>query len=124
MSLTYVPSLPHGRPYVTVHFQTELAIITNGAVSDVHRDVLTTQTVVSDVRHNVTNTHTIVSDTHVVVSDLQHNVTKTQTMVSDIHRTIVESQEGTGGKTLLVSVTVLYSSPNQHSSLHRLKIGW
>jgi len=107
-----VCGVPPARPPLTTHSQTELAINTNIAVSDVHRDVLNTQTIVSDVHHDVTNTRTVVSDTHVIVSELQHNVTTTQTIVSDIHRTIVESQEGTGGKNQSVSATLPCSPPN------------
>jgi len=112
-----VRSVPPARLPLTIHFQTELAINTNVVVSDVHHDVLTTQTIVSDVRHDITTTHTVVSNTHVIVSELQRNV-------SDIHRTMVESQEGTEGKNQSVGVTLLYSSPNRHSRLPRLKLGW
>jgi len=119
-----VGSVTPAQPPLTVHFQAELSIITNGAVSDVHRDVLVTQTVVSDVRHDVTNTHTVVSDTRVIVSELQRNVTETQTIVSDIRRTIVESQEGADDKNRSVSATLFCSPPNQHSPLPRLKLGW
>jgi len=105
-----VRSVPPARSPLTIHFQTELAINTNVAVSDVHRDVLNTQATVSDIRHDVTNTHTVVSNTHVVVSELQRNVTNTQTIVSDIHRTIVEGQEGAGGKNQSISASLHYSS--------------
>jgi len=71
------------------HFQAELAINTNVAVSD--------------VRHGVTNTHTVVSNTHVIVSGLQRDV-------SDIRRTMVESREGTDGKNWLVIPTTDGSS--------------
>ena len=78
-------------PLLTICFQTELSINTNIAVSDVHRDV--------------TGTQTVVSSTHVIVSELQRDVTSTRTIVSDIHRTMTENQEGTDGKNLLVSIT-------------------
>jgi len=112
------------RPPLTIHSQTELALNTNVAVSDVHLDVINTQSIVSDVRHDVTNVRTVVSNTHVIVSELQRDVTNTQTIVSDIHRTIVESQEGADGKNRSVGPTLIYSSPNQRSSLPRLKLGW
>ena len=86
---------------LTICFQTELSINTNIVVSDVHRDV--------------TNTHTVVSNTHVIVSELRRNVANTQTIVTDMHRTMVGSQEGVDGKIRLVSVTSLYSYPtNTH----------
>ena len=56
-------------------FQTELAIITNVVVSDIHRDVATAQTVVSGVHRGV----------------------------SDIHRTMVEDRGGTNGENWTVS---------------------
>ena len=93
-----VCSVTPARRLLTVHFQTELAINTNVAVSDVHRDVLHTQSIVSDVRHDVTNTHTVASDTHAIVSELQRNVVNTQIIVSDIRRTLVESLEGADGE--------------------------
>ena len=70
-------------PWLTAHFQTELAINTNVVVSDVHRGVANTYTVVSDVHQGVVNTHTV---------------------VSEIHRVIVQNQEGTDGKNQSVSV--------------------
>ena len=81
-----------GRLPLTADFQTELAINTNVAISDVHHDVLNTSVAVSDVNRNVLNTKAI---------------------VSDIHRTIVESQEsqdGTDGKNQPVSATLLLRS--------------
>jgi len=60
---------------LTVNSQTELAINTHVAVSNIHHDVVKTHTLVSDVHHGVLNTHAI---------------------VSDIHRNILKSQEGTG----------------------------
>ena len=62
------------RTPLTAYFQTELAINTNVAVSD--------------IRHGVVDTHAVVSDTHLIVSD--------------IHRTMVESREGADGKNLSV----------------------
>jgi hypothetical protein len=67
---------------LTVHSQTELAINTHVAVSDIRHGVATTNTIISELRHNFSNTLTIVSDIH----------------------TIVKSQEGTGGQNLSVSI--------------------
>ena len=139
-------------PLSADHLQTELAINTNVAVSDirhevvntrtivtdvhrdmlnthtivsnVHRDFSTTQTIVSDVHRDVTNTHTVVSNTHVLVSDLQRDVANTQTIVSDMHRTMVESQERTDDKNWPVSFTLLCLSLSQHSPFPRLQLGW
>jgi len=126
-----VRSATTARPLLTVHFQTELAINTNVAVSDIRREVVNTHIVVSDVRHDISNTQTIVAgidhdvtNTHVIVSELQRNVANTQTIVSDIHRTMMEHQEGPDSKVLLVSVALLYPSSNRRSPFPRLKPGW
>jgi len=60
---------PAGSP-LTIHFQTELAINTNAAVSDVHRNVL--------------NTHTIVSDIHRTIVESQEGVDGSNRSVSAI----------------------------------------
>ena len=59
--------------------------------------------VVSDVHRGVVNTHSLVSDVHQGVSELQRGVTDTHTVVSDIHRIVVQSQERTDGKNQSVS---------------------
>ena len=71
-------------------------------VSDIHHEVVNTQTTVSDVHRGVLNAETIVSEvqldvanTRVVVSELQHNV-------ADIHRTIVKDREATDGPRLAI----------------------
>ena len=84
-----VRSVTPVRPPLTIRFQTELAINTNVAVSNVHHDVL---------------------NTHVIVSELRRNVTNTQTIVSDIYRTMVENQGETDGKIWLVIPTTGGSS--------------
>ena len=48
-----VRSVTHARPLLTINFQTELALNTRGAISDVHRDVLATKTIVSNIHRNV-----------------------------------------------------------------------
>ena len=58
---------------LTIHVQTELAIHTHVAVSDVRHDVASTRGIVSDIHHDVATTREI---------------------VSDIHRTMVKGQEG------------------------------
>jgi hypothetical protein len=64
-------------PLLTVHSQTELAINTHVAVSD--------------MRHEVSN--------------VQNGVTSTHDMVSDIHHIITKGQEGADGSNLPVSTT-------------------
>jgi len=105
-----VRSVASARSLLTVHPQTELAINTNVAISD--------------VRHKVVNTHTVVSNTHVIVSELQRDVASARAIVSDIHRTMVENREGIDGNDLLVGVTLPYFAPNQYSPFPRLKAGW
>ena len=105
-----VRSATPAQPPLTVHFQTELSIDTNIAISDTHRDV--------------TSTNTVASDTHAIVSEIQRNVTDTQTIVSEIHRTLVGSREGTDGKNRPVSVVLSNPSLNQCSPLPRLEPGW
>ena len=65
-----------------VHLQTELAINTHVAVTDIH--------------DGVTNMHT-------TVSEVQHDTSNTYNMVSDMHRHILKNQEGTDDKNRLVS---------------------
>ena len=69
-----VPSLPS---LLTSYVQTELAIHTHVAVSDVRRDVASTRGIVSSIHHDVASTREI---------------------VSDIHRAIMKVQEGTDNK--------------------------
>jgi prophage DNA circulation protein len=83
-------------PSLTVGFQTELAINTCAAVSDIRHDVANTHSIVSDVHHDVANTHNIVSGTHNVVSGTHNIVSDTHNIVSDIHRAVVKHQ-GTDG---------------------------
>ena len=78
-----VRSVTSARPSLTVPLQTELAINTHLAVSDIRRNVVNTHTIVSDVHHGVLDTHAI---------------------VSDIHRTVVKGREGADGKNRPVSV--------------------
>ena len=61
-----VRSITSSPPLLTIRFQTELAINTHVAVSDIGTEVA--------------NTHNIVSDTH--------------TIVSDMHRTMVKQKQG------------------------------
>jgi len=63
--------------FLTVDYQTELAI----------------------------HTHVTVSETHAIVSELEHNATNTQIMVSEIHRTVVKGQEDGDNRNLMVSDT-------------------
>ena len=53
--------------------------------------ILRTRTIVSEVQRDVTSTQALVAEMH--------------TMVSDIHRAMIKGQEGNGGKDLLVSDT-------------------
>ena len=77
-----VRSIPSSPPLLTIRFQTELAINTHVAVSEVRQEV---------------------TDTHNIVSDVQQNVTGTHNIVSDIHRTIVKQRQGTDGSSPPVS---------------------
>lgn len=71
----------------TVHFQTELAIITNSDVSDVRRDVATACTVVAS----------------------------THSLVSAIHRNMLQSQKGTECRQQLVSVPPIHRQHEQNT---------
>lgn len=91
--------------------QTELAVITHLTVSDIHRDVTSTQTAVSHLHRDILNAQAIVTDTrhdvtstHTIISNVVTDVVNTHNIVSDIHRTIVKSQEGADGVIPKVSV--------------------
>ena len=71
-----VRSFTSVRQSLTVHLQTELAMNTNLLVSDVHRDVVNTNVTMSEVRK----------------------------IVFDMYRTMAKSQEGSDGRSQLVSV--------------------
>ena len=58
------PTAPSLLSLLTAHAQTELAIHTNVAVSDVRRDVASTCGIVSDIRHDLASTREIVSNIH------------------------------------------------------------
>ena len=53
---------------LTVTFQTELAINTSAAVSDVHRDVSTTKTIVSDIHRTMVERQEGTDDKNPLVS--------------------------------------------------------
>jgi len=71
--------------------QTELAIITHVAVSEIHA--------------TVSETHTTASETHAIVSQLENDATNTRAMVSQIHRIVVKGQKVDDNRNLLVSDT-------------------
>ena len=71
-----------------VHLQTELAIHTHLAVSDVREDVGDIRVDVGDIRGGVV--------------DIREDVANTRELVSDIHRTMLKGQEGVDNKNNMV----------------------
>jgi len=90
---------------LTIHPQTERAIITRVAISDVRHNAVDTRAIVSGVRHDVSNTHVIVSDicrgvgTHtpsflMFTTMFQiHVLSQTHAIVSDILQDTPKSQD-------------------------------
>ena len=64
-------------------------------VTDIHHEVVNTQTTVSDVHRGVLNAETIVSEVQLDVANTRVVVSELQQSVADIHRTVVKDQEGT-----------------------------
>ena len=90
-----VRSITSSPPLLTICFQTELAINTHIAVSNIGHEVADTRNIVSDVHQHVASTQNIVSDVY-------QNVASTHNIVSDIHRTMVK-QQGADGSSPSVS---------------------
>ena len=65
---------------LTAHSQTELVMITNVIVSDVHQGVINTHTMVSDIHHNMLKWQEGTDDQHRLVSNvrtlLHHRINK------------------------------------------------
>jgi hypothetical protein len=87
---------------IRFHFQTEIAINTHAAVSDVRQDISNTRNIASDVLVGVANTHAIVSgvrydiaNTHNIASDVQQSVASTRNMVSGTHNIVFDTHNVT-----------------------------
>jgi hypothetical protein len=77
--------------FLTVCLQTELAINTRVAISEVGQGVSDTHNVVSDTQVVVSNAHAILSDTHAVVSDIRRTIAKDQEAADDSDRPVSRS---------------------------------
>ena len=105
-----VRSLLHSLPaLLIVHLQTELAIHTHLAVSDVREDVGDIRVDVGDIREDVGDIRENVGDIRggVVdirggVVDIREDVANTRELVSDIHRTMLKGQEGIDNRNNMV----------------------
>ena len=84
-----VRSALHSLPaLLIVHLQTELAIHTHLAVSDVREDVGDIRVDVGDIRGGVV--------------DIREDVASTRELVSDMHRTMLKGQEGVDNRNQMV----------------------
>ena len=91
-----VRSALHSLPaLLIVHLQTELAIHTHLAVSDVREDVGDIRVDVGDIREDV-------GDIRGGVVDIREDVANTRELVSDMHRTMLKGQEGIGNRNHMV----------------------
>ena len=87
---------------LTVYLQTELAIHTHIAVTDIREDV-------GDIRGGVV--------------DIREDVANTRELVSDMHRTILKEQEGADSRNQMVGDHGILSMVYDFSKLPRLKLG-
>ena len=85
-----------------VHLQTELAIHTHSAVSDVREDVGDIRVDVGDIREDVGDIRGGVVDIREGVVDIREDVANTRELVSDMHRTMLKGQEGTDNRNNMV----------------------
>ena len=99
-----------------VRLQTELALHTNAAVSDVHEVVANTQGVVANTHGVVANIREAVANTHEVVANASE-------LISDIHRTILKDQEGVGSRNQIVGNRGVPFAIEKYLQLSRLEPG-
>ena len=98
-----VRSALHSLPaLLIVHLQTELAIHTHLAVSDVREDVGDIRVDVGDIREDVGDIRGGVVDIRGDVVDIREDVANTRELVSDMHRTMLKGQERADSRNQMV----------------------
>ena len=126
-----VRTTDHSLPtLLKVRLQTELALHTHAAVSNVHEVVANTQGVVANTQGVVANTHGVVANIHEVVANTHEAVANTHEVVanaseliSDIHRTILKDQEGVGSRNQMVGNRGVPFAIEKSLQLSRLEPG-
>ena len=81
---------------LTVRLQTELALHTHVAVSDIREDVVDIREVFVDVREDVVDIREGVVDIREGGVDIREDVANARELISDVHRAVVKGQEGAG----------------------------
>ena len=119
-----VRTTDHSLPtLLKVRLQTELALHTHAAVSNVHEVVANTQGVVANTHGVVANIHEVVANTHEAVANTHEVVANASELISDIHRTILKDQEGVGSRNQMVGNRGVPFAIEKSLQLSRLEPG-